>query len=139
MENKPFNDHSFYTFLGQQQLMGSHCEVCGTLFCPPRAFCPGCGTTNMTWHSFKGIGKLAAFTCITVCSPQMTALGYGRDNPYCVGVVQLDEGPRVDARIIGVDSRQPETINIDSLMTIEYLQPETENGRPILGFRPVKT
>ena len=136
METKPFNDHSFNEFLEQQQLMGSRCEDCNTLYCPPRAFCPNCGGTNMVWHQFKGNGNLAAFTCITVCAPHMIALGYGRDNPYCVGVVQLDEGPKIDARIIGVDAKKPETIHIGTKMTIQYQEAKTANDTSMMEFHP---
>ena len=35
-----------------------------------------------------------------------------RNNPYCSGAVELEEGPRVVAQIEGVDTLNPETIKI---------------------------
>ncbi|MBN2332311.1 MAG: Zn-ribbon domain-containing OB-fold protein [Deltaproteobacteria bacterium] len=136
METKPFNDHSFAAFLKQKALMGSCCGSCGALYCPPRAFCPACHSTNMSWYQLQGNGRLKAFTSIFVCSPQMVAQGYGRDNPYCVGVVQLDEGPRVDARIVGVDAMQPESIRVGTPMMIEHKESKAGEGAVVLAFRP---
>ena len=39
----------------------------------------------------------------------MVEEGYDRNNPYCSGAVELVEGPRVVARIEGVDTLHPET------------------------------
>ena len=38
----------------------------------------------------------------------MIEQGYGRDKPYVSGVVELDEGVKISARIIGVDATKPE-------------------------------
>ena len=36
----------------------------------------------------------------------MIAEGYGRDNPYLAGVVELDEGVKISAQILGADARK---------------------------------
>lgn len=140
-----FDDHTFKEFIKQQALMGSRCEECGALFCPPRAFCTECHSEKIVWQQLSGKGELAAFTSIFVCSPQMAALGYGRDNPYCTGVIKLDEGPRLNSLIIGVDAGKPETIKIGTPMEINYSdtksQEDGNNGSlsPFLfTFRPLK-
>ena len=47
----------------------------------------------------KGAGRLVALTSISIGPPAMQMEGFNRNNPYCTGVVELDEGPRVVARI----------------------------------------
>ena len=90
----------------------------------------------MEWIEMKGKGKLAAFTCITVGPPSMIAEGYDRNHPYISGVVELEEGPRVDARIEGVDSNKPETIKIGIPLTVKFLhRGEGETLKIILAFR----
>ena len=69
----------------------------------------------------NGTGKLAAFTSISIGPPAMQAEGHNRDNPYCAGVVELDDGPRVVARIEGVDARNPDSIEIGTPVTAMYL------------------
>jgi uncharacterized OB-fold protein len=91
----------------------------------------------MEWVEIKGSGKLAAFTCITVAPKTMVAEGYGRNNPYCVGVIELDEGTRVDARIEGVDPKNPESIKVGTPMKASYIhQYQGERRKTILCFKP---
>ena len=66
----------------------------------------------------------------------MAARGFGRDNPYCSGIVALEEGPRVSALILGVDTQRPSSIEIGSSVTIDFT--EAANGHTGLTFRPVK-
>ena len=53
----------------------------------------------------------------------MIAEGYGRDNPYCSGVVELDEEPRLAGRIEGVDTTHPENIRIGTRVQAELPRP----------------
>jgi uncharacterized OB-fold protein len=47
--------------------------------------------------------------------------GYDRKRPYVSGVVELEEGVRVVARIEGVDGSKPETIKIGTPLKVEFL------------------
>jgi len=64
MEERPFSDISYEKYLNEEKLMGSRCKECGAVFVPPRSVCITCYQPNMQWVEMKGIGKLAAFTCI---------------------------------------------------------------------------
>ena len=87
----------------------------------------------------EGVGRLVAFTCISIGPPAMVQQGYGRDNPYCTGVVELKEKARVVARIEGVDSLNPNTIRVGIPLKVEFLKEGTDsNTHTILGFRPIK-
>lgn len=138
MESKPFSDISYEEFLKEEKLMGSRCKKCGALFVPPRAFCIKCYSSEMQWAQMKGMGKLAAFTCITVVPPSMMDQGYNRDNPYCSGVVELEEGPRVDARIEGVDVKHPENISVGMAMKVKFIHiNEGDEQETYLAFEPL--
>ena len=91
MEDRPLNDTSYEQFLIERKIMGSRCKKCGALALPPRPICVSCFGGEMEWVQFKGTGKLAAFTSITVAPPYMAKEGFGRNNPYVVGVLELDE------------------------------------------------
>lgn len=121
MEERPFSDLSYEQFLNEEKLMGSKCRECDTLFVPPRPICIKCHSSDMKWIEVEGQGKLSAFTCITVGPPFMIAEGYNRNHPYCSGVVQLEEGVRVDARIEGVDTNRPENIKIGMPLAVKFL------------------
>ena len=86
----------------------------------------------------KGAGRLVALTSISIGPPAMWEEGFNRENPYCAGVVKLDEGPRVVARIEGVDARNPESIEIGIPVTAVYLhRGEGEDRTTQLAFRPM--
>jgi uncharacterized OB-fold protein len=86
----------------------------------------------------KGEGKLSAFTCIAVGPPFMIAEGYNRKNLYISGVVELDGGVRVDARIEGVDPNSPEDIKVGMPLRAKFLhRGEGEKMETYLAFEPV--
>lgn len=137
MEERPFSDLSYRQFLNENKLMGSRCGMCGSLSAPPRPICVHCHAIEMQWVPLSGFGRLAAYTCIAVGPPFMIAEGYDRKNPYCVGVVELDEGVRVDARIEGVNARRPETIRVGMPLHVRFLhRGEGEDARTCLAFEP---
>ncbi len=137
MEEMDFSDISYDQYLNEEKLMGSKCKDCDTLYTPPRSICIKCYKSDMEWVEMKGIGTLAAFTCISIGPPRMIAEGYDRKNPYCVGVVELEEGTRVDARIEGVDPKKPETIKVGMPVKVKFLhRGEGENQVTYLGFTP---
>ncbi len=137
MEERPFSDISYQQFLDEGKIMGSRCQKCHTLYTPPRPICVKCGGTAMQWAQMKGKGQLAAFTCIAVAPPFMQLEGYDRNHPYVLGVVKLDEGVKVDARIEGVDGSKPDTIKVGARLTARFIhRGEGENTRTFLAFEP---
>ena len=137
MEVRPFNDISYERFVSEDKLMGSKCRKCGALSVPPRPICIKCHGSDMEWVEMKGKGKLAAFTCVAIGPPFMIKEGYDRKHPYVSGVVELEEGAKVVARIEGIDATKPEAIRIGAPLRIEFLhRGEGENSTTFLAFRP---
>jgi len=133
---KGFTAATFYNFLKNGQFYGTKCRDCNGLTVTPRSICLQCHGTNLEWTPFSGRGTLASFTCIYVVPSAMAARGFGRDTPYCSGIVALEEGPRVSALILGVDAQRPSSIEIGSLVTVDFA--EATNGYTGLTFRPLK-
>ena len=137
MEERPFSDISYEQYLNEERLMGSRCKACGNHYVPPRSICADCYGADMEWIEMKGRGRLAAFTCINIPPPFMIAQGYHRKNPYCTGVVELDEGSRVDARIEGVDCAKPEEIKVGMPLKVKYLhRQDGDQKETYLAFEP---
>jgi len=122
MNQKPFNDTSYEQSLNEEKIMGSKCKKCGALALPPRPICVSCFGSEMEWVQFKGTGKLAAFTSIVVAPPYMAKEGFGRNNPYVVGVVELAEGVKTVARIVGFDAKKPELIKVGTPLKAEFIE-----------------
>ena len=133
-ETREFNGASFYEFLKEGKLMGVQCGACGKLSAEPRPMCPECHRGDVAWYEFKGAGTLGTFTCISVVPQAMAAQGYGRDNPYCSGIVILDEGPRISALILGVDAANPQ--NIATGMVLALNLEGLDEDKPALAFGP---
>jgi uncharacterized OB-fold protein len=133
MTEAEFTCASFYSALHDKRLMGTRCKECGDLYLPPRQICLKCRSTDVEWVPMKGEGKLITFTTIAVGTSSMVAAGYDRYRHYCCGIVELDEGPRVCAHILGVDAQNPSSIEVGTPMTIEF--PEAKGESSILTFR----
>ena len=139
MAEKPINDYGFEQFLNEGKLMGSKCNTCETLYVPPRSLCPGCRHSEMEWAETAGEGRLVAFTSISIGTPAMMEEGYDRNNPYSSGAVELAGGARVVARIEGVDSRHPETIEVGMPLRVKFLhQGADDDRRTVLAFSPIE-
>jgi len=137
MEERPISALSFHKFLNEEKLMGSKCKKCGVFFSPPRPICIKCFSREMEWVELKGKGKLVTFTSIYIGPPWMVEQGYNREHPYCCGVVELDEGTKIDARIEGINANKPETIKIGMPLTVQFLhRGEGEKMTTFLAFRP---
>jgi hypothetical protein len=77
-------------------LLGTHCTTCNTYYYPPRNMCPQCRRGgNIQQHQFIGKGRLVTYTVIHT-APDNSAV----QTPYVLGIVQLDEGPRLTSQII---------------------------------------
>ena len=59
------------------------------------------GTGKLEWKESKGKGVLVAHTQV-----HTPAEGFEKDTPYAVGIVRLDEGPRIFGRLVG-DALKP--------------------------------
>ena len=138
MSEYTMNSKDFYSALSEAQLIGSKCENCGTFAIPQRRICPKCHATNTKIINYSGQGKLAAYTVIFVPPVMMADAGYSAKNPYCVGIVELEEGPRVSAQILEVDVQNPENIKIGTSMKMETIKRgEGESQSTFLAFKPV--
>lgn len=136
-ENGNFNATAFYDYLADHKIMGSRCKDNGALYVPPRAMCPETHSTNMEWAEVKGNGKLRAFTVITVGPSAMVEAGYSIKNPYCAGIVELEEGPSISGQILGVDISKPETIKIGMALKPTFIERgEGDAKRTYLAFEP---
>ncbi len=132
---RPFTAASFNRYLAEHKLMASRCPICDALYLPPRATCPQCQGDALAWTEMSGRGRLAAFTSIYVAPSVMVAAGYTRENPYVSGVVELAEGVKISARIVGVDARRPDVAWIGTPLTVTFLdRGEGEQKSTTLAF-----
>jgi len=111
-ETLPFTIESFYKFVNERKLMAAKCGKCGTLLLPPRPMCTKCFSTGFKWVELKGKGKLLSYTVIHVSPVQFQSM-----TPYTVGIVELEDGPRLPGMIRGVE---PQKIRVDMDLTVDF-------------------
>ncbi len=138
MSEERFTCAAFTQFLAERKLMGTRSRSTGQIFVPPRPIDPGTHREDMDWVELSGNGKLLAFTLVFVAPSAMVAAGHDRKNPYCAGIVQLDDGPKISAQILGVDVARPEHIQIGMRLRVAFIErDEGDSRRPHLAFEPV--
>lgn len=137
MSEYSMNSKDFYAALKNGDLIGSRCQNCSTYTIPQRQICPKCHSENTIIITYSGNGKLVAYTVIYVPPQKMAEAGFSAQNPYCVGIVELEEGPRISAQILDVDLENPENIEIGTLLKMTTItRGEGENQASFLAFKP---
>jgi uncharacterized OB-fold protein len=132
------NSKDFYKALEDKKLIGSKCKDCGTSTIPHRPICPNCFSDQTEIIFFSGKGTLVAFTVVSVPPVAMAEAGYNAKNPYCTGIVELEEGPRISAQILNLDMSNPENIKIGSkLIMTTITRGDEQNKKTFLAFESV--
>ncbi|WP_068071565.1 Zn-ribbon domain-containing OB-fold protein [Novosphingobium lentum] len=85
----------FRAGLGQGELLIQNCNSCGKPNMWPRYACPHCQSDDLGWAKSSGKGTLHSFCVLRQGAPE----GFDGDLPYAIGVVKLDEGVQLLARL----------------------------------------
>ncbi len=132
---RPFTLASFQAYMNEGRLMGSRNRATGEVFAPPRPIDPATHGDDMEWVELSGRGTLAAFTSVYIGTSAMIAAGYDRKKPYVAGVVELEEGPRISAQILGLDEARPDIGWIGRPLRVAFVERgEGEKRRAYLAF-----
>lgn len=87
----------FWEAAREQRLLVKQCNACMRPHFPPRHLCPYCWSDETSWIESRGVGTVYTFTVIhRPPAPEFSGRG-----PYVVALVDLEEGPRVMANIVG--------------------------------------
>jgi uncharacterized OB-fold protein len=132
---RPFTAASFQAYMNEGKLMGSRNRATGDVFVPPRPIDPETHGEDMEWIELSGRGTLAAFTSVYIGTTAMIEAGYDRTKPYVAGIVELEEGQRISAQILGVDGKQPDIEWIGRALQATFIERgEGEKRRAYLAF-----
>jgi uncharacterized protein len=71
------------------------CEGCKRDFIPPKYICPHCYSEELIEKKVSSLGQIYSYTTI-YAAPERLAV----EAPYHIVLVDLDEGPRVTARLV---------------------------------------
>jgi uncharacterized OB-fold protein/acyl dehydratase len=109
----------------QHRLLIQRCTRCGTLRHPPRPMCAEC--RSYEWDVVDASGRGTVYSFVVNHYPQVPAFDY----PLAVGLIELEEGTRLVANVIGVE---PADIRVGMPVEVEWVDHDPELSLP--AFRP---
>ncbi len=103
----------FWEAARQGRLVAQRCQGCGHIFLPPRRWCPRCWSSELEWTPCSGRGRVYSFTVVH----QAPSPFFQERAPYVLAIVELEEGPRLMANIVGVE---PGRVHIDMAVQVTF-------------------
>ena len=85
---------SWRTYPQTYRLEAARCEKCGKVFFPPRLICNKCHGRRFEHFNMKPAGKVVTHTVIRTPAEE-----YSGEAPFCVGIIEMDDGARLTAQI----------------------------------------
>lgn len=85
----------FFEGAARGKLMLQRCRTCSATFLPVQEVCTECLEADMEWVESSGEGTLHTFGVMHY----LYHPGFAQELPYNVAVVELAEGPRMNARV----------------------------------------
>ena len=115
------------------RLLGSRCQSCGEVFYPRRVVCAKCLHEGCDDVELGPRGTLHTWTYVHV---PLFAKKDGSVDSYGVGQIDLPEGPRVQAILVG--GPDDFAIGMELELELESLGPDKQgNDVVIYRFRPI--
>ena len=109
----------------EHRLLIQRCANCGVLRHPPRPRCDKCGSYE--WNALEASGRGTVYSYVVNHHPQIPAFDY----PLPIALVELEEGTRLVADLVGVE---PAEIEVGMPVTVEWIDHDPELTLP--AFRP---
>ncbi len=119
----------FWDGLRRHELLVQQCANCGRLRFVPTELCPACYSSKATWSRVSGRGRVYTFTVVH----RAPTPAYQADAPYALAYVELEEGPRLPARLVDVDL---ESVMVG--MPVEVVFDDVAPDLTLYRFRPVQ-
>lgn len=108
------------------KLLIQQCSVCGALRHPPGPMCHDC--QSLDWAPLEASGKGIVYSYTVNHHPKLPAFDY----PLAVGLIELEEGTRLVADIVGI---APDDIEVGMAVMVEFADHDEDLTLP--QFRPV--
>jgi hypothetical protein len=120
--NRPYFDA-----MADGKVLVQHCPDCDTWLAPGAVLCENCGSTAIVWREASGRGEIYSYVVMhRSFDPAFEAMV-----PYNVCLIELAEGPRLLANVVGV-ANSDLTIGCPVQATFE----KVGEGLPLLKFKP---
>jgi len=129
----PVGDDSgpFWEATREGRLLVQWCTACDRGVFYPRAFCPHCaaGRSALEWRTASG--RATVYAAVVEHRPEMAGARFSAGEPYCVALVDLDEGVRMLTDVVGCPPG-----DVHSGMGVTVTWEPLSDGRQLALFRP---
>jgi uncharacterized OB-fold protein len=109
----------FFDGTARGELMIKRCDTCGHHLRPDSIACSICHGDALSWTDACGRGSVVSWIVV-----------HGSESETTVGLVELDEGPWLHARLVGVDTK---TLSVGDAVEVDF-EPAGAEAVPV--FRP---
>lgn len=118
----------YWEALRQHVFKLKRCQACGRSHFYPRVICPHCHSDALEWVESRGAGVVYTYTV----ARRPAGPAFKADTPYVVALVDLDDGPRLMARV----SAPPESVRIGQ--RVEMVFEDVTEAVTLPSFRIVE-
>jgi uncharacterized OB-fold protein len=95
------------------KLLLPRCNACRQFWFPPSARCVHCLSSDFAWNESGGAGRIYSF----VVFHRVYHPAFEQGVPYAVAIIELDEGPRMLANIVGTS---PDDVRCDMRVHVVF-------------------
>ncbi|WP_020109168.1 bifunctional MaoC family dehydratase N-terminal/OB-fold nucleic acid binding domain-containing protein [Nocardia sp. 348MFTsu5.1] len=109
----------------EHRLVIQRCTACGTLRHPTGPMCGHC--RSLDWDTVDASGKGFVYSFVVNHHPKIDAFDY----PLIVAVIELEEGTRLIANMVGIE---PDQVKVDMPVVLDWIDADPDLTLP--AFRP---
>ena len=110
----------------ENRLLLRRCQSCNEIHFMPRYLCPKCWSDKLEWIDASGNGVVHSFSIIRRASDP----AFAHLCPYVVALIELEEGPRMMANILGENAL---TVKIGDKVSVLF--EDRGEGQKVPQFR----
>lgn len=99
----------------QGELRLQQCDACREYYFYPRPTCPHCHGSEVTWRAVSGRARLVSYVI-----NQRPLPPFDPDTPFVIGLVELEEGPRMMTNIVEVEA-VPSALELDMALSVRFV------------------
>ena len=99
---------TFWKGLEEGKIYARKCTECGAIEFPPHLACNTCGYHETEWTTLSGKAKLNSFVFTGIMNARMEL--EDRNLKYVCGEVEFEEGPAINAVILGINKKKAREI-----------------------------
>ncbi len=123
------DSRAYWDAAREGRLVIRQCQDCGTHHFMPRALCPSCWSDRLAWVDSQGLGTVYSLSVVH----RAPTSDFGAVVPYVIAMIDLDEGPRMFANIVG-DAALEASIG----ERVEVVFETRDDGRVLPQFRRLR-